>query len=191
MHVVKPLLAFFAAAAATGCAPYNHDFYDIDVPGRQLSNRCGIPETAKFAYHGLDIRVGINVISMSPAFTLLVDVPEGLVARFVSDVVTIHEPLDSSGLKINYQLRTFNSEYTGIASAIAPMIGKSFVHQNFFGEVTTQNTFFFGLLPEFRANEVKGLVTLPSMDINGTTFPPLIIPYRKTSKFVFASLNGC
>jgi hypothetical protein len=186
------VLSIVTAGILCGCAPYNHHFYDVDVPGRELSNRCGIPETASFPYHGIHIRVQINSPDPHPSFRLTTYVPEGINARFLSDSLLINEsPHSENEIGKKYRLLSFDSQYTGLATSMSTMKGETFIRKNFFGDVVSHKRFPFGTEPDFLSITKDGLVTLPSIEINGVQYPPLVIPYRATSKFVFASLNGC
>jgi len=197
-YLLGPLQMRFAALGIVtigilcGCAPYNHHFYDVDVPGRELSNRCGVPETALFPYHGIYMRVQINSPDPHPSFRLAVYVPEGITARFLSDSVIIDEsPRSKDEMSKKYQLLSTDPKYTGLATSTSTMKGGTFIRKNFFGDLVSHKRFAFGTEPDFLAISKDGLITLPGMEINGVQYPSFVIPYRATSKFVFAALNGC
>jgi hypothetical protein len=175
----------------SGCAPYNHHFYDIEIPDRELSNRCGIPETASFPFHGIYMQVQVNGVDRRPGFRLSVSVPAGQTARFLSDVVVIDEPVSPSRSdNRKYQLHLAYA-HAAQATTTGEMRGSTYVQKHLLGDIVSHETYYFNTVPEFFANEKVGEITLPSIEVNGVEYPPLVIPYRATSKFIFASLNGC
>jgi len=185
------IVYILAIACITGCAPYNHHFYDIDIPGRELSNRCGIPESSLFSYQGLYIRIEVNAAHTPTNLGLTVYVPEGKDVKFLSDSVSIQEPLKSPPLEKLHHLRPRDESSTGLHDSTSTMKGKSVVRKSIFGDVTHHMPYRFDLQPAFVAHEENGAITLPSMEIDKVRYPPVVIPYRAASKFVFASLNGC
>ena len=175
----------------SGCAPYNHHFYDIDIPSRELRNRCGIPEFASFPFHGVYMKVQVNGVDRQPGFTLSVSVPAGQTARFLGDVVVISEPGFLARRAIQkYQLHLTYAR-NAEATTTGEMTGFTHVQEHLLGDLVSHETYHFNTIPEFFASEKYGEITLPGIVVNGVTYPPLVIPYKATSKFVFASLNGC
>ena len=167
------------------------DFYDIDVDGRQLSNRCGIPESALFPYQGLDVRVEVSTTAAPPNLRLTIYVPEGSSARFLSDSVVIQEPRGTPAASQPYRLVHADGALTGLNTATGLMTGKTVVWKSLLGDITSHQPYRFEVQPNFVAHDKDGAILLPGMEINQVAHPPLAIPYRATSKFVFAALNGC